>query len=291
MNSFLSTYGATILLALLLKVEVEMCVGLSLTQLQIPRHVLVNSNVSLECIFDMDGAALYAVKWYKDGNEFYRFTPANRPQTQSFLLPGVSVDLQMSGKNALLLNNVSLDTSGQYTCEVSAEAPTFLTVSATEDMHVIALPKSEPTITGARPWYQIGDKVSINCSSGLSKPATTLAWFLNGQPVAPAMLQKYGPVTVGRHRMERSVLGLEFTVQPGHFRGGSMKLKCLATLPQLNYQSPEPDETHEEPAIALQSTYNQRSLAAAINHGLSRTVPAIAVLHHMVLLLFVLVIV
>ncbi|XP_049537224.1 uncharacterized protein LOC125952043 [Anopheles darlingi] len=283
MNSFLSSYGATILLVLLWKVE-----GLTLTQLQIPRHVLVNSNVSLECIFDMDGAALYAVKWYKDGNEFYRFTPANRPQTQSFLLPGVSVDLQMSGRNVLLLSNVSLDTSGLYSCEVSAEAPTFLTVVATEDMHVIALPKSDPTITGAKPWYQIGDKVSINCSSGLSKPATTLVWFLNGQLVAPGMLQKYDPVTVGRHRMERSVLGLEFTVQPGHFRGGNMKLKCLATLPQLNYQS-QPDETPVEPAIALQSTYNQRPLAAAMNHGPSKAVPAMAVIHHMVLLFLVVV--
>ncbi|XP_050083227.1 uncharacterized protein LOC126569876 [Anopheles aquasalis] len=290
MNSFFASYGATILLVFLWKVEVEMCVGLTLTQLQIPRHVLVNSNVSLECNFDMDGAALYAVKWYKDGNEFYRFTPANRPQTQSFLLPGVSVDLQMSDKNVLLLHNVSLDTSGLYCCEVSAEAPTFLTVSATENMHVIALPKSEPTITGARPWYQIGDRVSINCSSGLSKPATTLVWFLNGQLVAPAMLQKYDPVTVGRHRMERSVLGLEFTVQPGHFRGGSMKLKCLATLPQLYYQS-QPDETHEEPAVALQSTYNQRPLAAAINQGLAKAVPAIAVLHHVILLFIVLIMV
>uniref|UniRef100_A0A2M4A5H8 Putative secreted protein n=2 Tax=Anopheles triannulatus TaxID=58253 RepID=A0A2M4A5H8_9DIPT len=261
MNSFHASCGATILLVLLWKVEVEMCFGLTLTQLQIPRHVLVNSDVSLECIFDMEGAALYAVKWYKDGNEFYRFTPANRPQTQSFLLPGVSVNLQMSGRNVLLLSNVSLDSSGLYCCEVSAEAPTFLTVSATEDMHVIAPPKTEPTITGARPWYQIGDKVSINCSSGLSKPATTLAWFLNGQLVDRVMLQRYEPVTVGRHRMERSVLGLGFTVQPGHFRGGSMKLKCLATLPQLNYQS-QPDETHEQPAIALQSTYNHRPSAA-----------------------------
>lgn len=47
-----------------------------------------------------------------------------------------------------------------------------------------ALPDEGPRISGGRPRYQIGDKVSLNCSSGRSKPAAHLVWFINGEQVS-----------------------------------------------------------------------------------------------------------
>lgn len=38
-------------------------------------------------------------------------------------------------------------------------------------------------ITGGRPRYNIGDTVNVNCTSGSSKPAAHLAWFINGDQV------------------------------------------------------------------------------------------------------------
>ena len=74
-----------------------------------------------------------------------------------------------------------------------------------------ALPDEGPRITGGRPRYQIGDAVRVNCTSGRSKPAAHLNWFINGEPA-----------DVG---LETSILGLEFRVRGKHFRRGDMKLK------------------------------------------------------------------
>lgn len=52
-----------------------------------------DSFARLECHYDLDGEALYSVKWYKDGNEFYRYVPRDMPPAQVFPLPGVSVDV------------------------------------------------------------------------------------------------------------------------------------------------------------------------------------------------------
>lgn len=47
----------------------------------------------------------------------------------------------------------------------------------------LALPEEGPRITGGRPRYQVGDTVRVNCTSGSSKPAAQLVWFINGEQV------------------------------------------------------------------------------------------------------------
>lgn len=47
-----------------------------------------------------------------------------------------------------------------------------------------ALPSDGPKITGGRPRYRIGEMVDVNCTSGTSKPAATLQWFINGEQVS-----------------------------------------------------------------------------------------------------------
>lgn len=62
-------------------------------QLLIPTHVIRGQNVRLECNFELDSENLYSVKWYKDGNEFYRYVPKEMPPVVDFSLPGVTVDV------------------------------------------------------------------------------------------------------------------------------------------------------------------------------------------------------
>lgn len=69
--------------------------SLKLVELRIPSHAVRNQSARLECHFDLDGETLYSVKWYKDGNEFYRYVPRDNPPAQCFPLPGVTVDVSI----------------------------------------------------------------------------------------------------------------------------------------------------------------------------------------------------
>uniref|UniRef100_A0A1B0DBD1 Uncharacterized protein n=1 Tax=Phlebotomus papatasi TaxID=29031 RepID=A0A1B0DBD1_PHLPP len=111
--------------------------ALRLTEVRIPNHTVRGSTARLECHYEMDGEALYSVKWYKDGNEFYRYVPRDMPPVLIFQLPGVSVDLHNSTDTLVVLQSVNLSASGRYRCEVSAEAPSFQTVSDHGDMIVV----------------------------------------------------------------------------------------------------------------------------------------------------------
>lgn len=45
------------------------------------------------------------------------------------------------------------------------------------------LPKDGPHITGEEEQYQVGEEVSLNCTSGKSYPASELQWFINDEQV------------------------------------------------------------------------------------------------------------
>ena len=70
--------------------------ALRMMELLIPQHVVRGQMVRLECSFNLDSEILYSVKWYKDGNEFYRYVPKDKPPVLVFPLPGVTVDVSSS---------------------------------------------------------------------------------------------------------------------------------------------------------------------------------------------------
>lgn len=233
--------------------------SLRLVEVRIPNYVVKGSSAQLECLYDLDGESLYSVKWYKDGNEFYRYVPRDMPPAQTFLLPGVSVELHNSSDAIVTLRNVNLQSAGRFRCEVSGEAPSFQTVTEHGDMVVVSLPdQGPPKISGARPRYQIGDWVRINCTVGRSKPAVELSWFVNGEPAEPRTLRKYPSVLSGREGLETSTLGLQFRVEQHHFRNTDMKLKCVASLSTLywrsNEESVEGDRPQKAPVLESRET-------------------------------------
>ncbi|XP_071562677.1 uncharacterized protein [Temnothorax nylanderi] len=219
-------------------------------ELIVPQHAVLGQNVSLECNFNLDGEKLYSVKWYKDGNEFYRFVPQEKPPALKFVHPGVTAVLHESSQRTVVLRSVNLMSTGRYRCEVSAEAPSFQTVSDHSDMMVIALPEDEPVITGrpvsGKHRYQVGDVVRFNCTSAKSKPHATLSWFINGDPVEQQFL-KLHPVVVDRNDLETSTLGLEFRLRSKHFKKGDLKIKCLARIYTVYWKSNELSIEGERP--------------------------------------------
>ncbi|XP_059485027.1 cell adhesion molecule 2-like isoform X2 [Neocloeon triangulifer] len=247
---FSSMYSIGYLVALLCITCIQGVLGMQLMEVRIPKHIARDESARLECKYDLGQESLYSVKWYKDGNEFYRYVPQDRPPTQIFTLPGVTVDLHNSSESTVVLTHVDLSSSGVYRCEVSAEAPSFQTVSERGDMTVVAMPKDGPRISGGRPRYQIGDMVRVNCTSARSKPAATLQWFINSELADSNFLR--GPYYhVDSDDLETSTLGLEFKVKPRHFRKSDMKLKCLATIASVYWRSNEESVEGEKPREAV----------------------------------------
>lgn len=46
--------------------------GLRLTSMKVPTVADVGEDMEIECHYDMGAEDLYAIKWYKDGKEFFR---------------------------------------------------------------------------------------------------------------------------------------------------------------------------------------------------------------------------
>ncbi|GAB0095394.1 Immunoglobulin-like domain [Sergentomyia squamirostris] len=143
-----------------------------------------------------------------------------------------------------------------------------------ESIKISALPEEGPRITGGRPRYQIGDIVRVNCTSGRSKPAAHLNWFINGHQAEHSFMRKYDNIVTGREGLETSILGLEFRVRVKHFRNGDMKLKCLATIEDVywrtNEESVEGDKPQKAPVLESRETVApSNSRADRVQGGIS----------------------
>ncbi|ENN79473.1 hypothetical protein YQE_04117, partial [Dendroctonus ponderosae] len=72
--------------------EISSSMSLRAMHLNVPRAVRVGHSVTLGCQYDLEGAALYSVKWYRDQVEFYRFVPKEEPPIRVFPIDGIRVD-------------------------------------------------------------------------------------------------------------------------------------------------------------------------------------------------------
>ncbi|KAF7279289.1 hypothetical protein GWI33_007422 [Rhynchophorus ferrugineus] len=151
--------------------------------IQDPRY-----DMHLHCRFDMGGEELYAVKWYKDDHEFFRYTPSG-PGTISYPVAGVHVnpnrsECDKSSCDLLLTNIRRPESSGAYRCEVSSEAPAFRLASQTHNVTVAALPEKAPIMEGLSGSYTLGDTLSATCTSDFGDPKPTLTFYINKKPVS-----------------------------------------------------------------------------------------------------------
>lgn len=110
-------------------------------------------------------------------------------------------------------------------CDRMTLAHLTIYFSLSPSLPFLVLPETDPKITGGRTRYQIGDKVNVNCTSGRSKPAVKLTWFINGDQAKPEFVKQYKTLKTGREGLEQTILGLKFQVHGNHFQNGDMKLK------------------------------------------------------------------
>ncbi|KAH7968286.1 hypothetical protein HPB52_007325 [Rhipicephalus sanguineus] len=141
---------------------------------QVPESPIRGSTVTLECRYDLEGDRLYSVKWYKDGVEFLRYMPHDRPKIKAFNIKGLKVDVIRSTNTTVVLDNVQHSASGIYKCKVLADAPT-LDEDADEKKLVVT---ETPLSMDQPPIGILGGSVRLNCAHNLgSLPLYSFKWL------------------------------------------------------------------------------------------------------------------
>ncbi|XP_039494628.1 uncharacterized protein LOC120453815 [Drosophila santomea] len=167
--------------------------GLHLSNLSVPRIIDVAQKAKLFCSYAMGNRTLNSVKWYKDGLEFFRYSPLTPPTTNWFPVKGVTIADGSPHCNQFICNveleKLSAHSSGQYRCEVSGDAPEFKLIDQTANMTVGVLPKFDPFISGVRHAYKYHDYLEANCSTEMSSPMAKLTWYINNKTAPGHSLQ------------------------------------------------------------------------------------------------------
>ncbi|XP_058813479.1 uncharacterized protein LOC131677603 [Topomyia yanbarensis] len=191
-----------------------------------PPWVRRGQEAQLHCQYEMEGAPLYSVKWYRGTLEFYRYSPFENPPAKIFPFTGIKVDMTVSNATHVTLRNVGFNLSGNFTCEVTADAPSFYTGVATNFLTVVELPHSPPTLWTEHTKYDPGDILRANCSTPPSKPGATVTFLLNSMTVGtePTVLH---PTHDGLHWASRD---LNIQLLPSHYSTGQLILRCLAEV-------------------------------------------------------------
>ncbi|XP_025209064.1 uncharacterized protein LOC112604311 [Melanaphis sacchari] len=204
------------------------CDGLTVKAV-VPRYKVRGETAVLRCDFELEGAPLYAVKWYRENEEFYRFVPKSEPQKTSYAVDGIKVDHMQSNSRQLTLRDITLKTTANYRCEVSAEAPSFASAQDGGRMEVIYLPKDGPYITGDKSIYQFGNTINLNCSSAKSYPASNLHWYINNISAREEYLKRF-PAQKHPRGLVTTTLGLHLPLDAETVLNGAVRVRCVAVL-------------------------------------------------------------
>ncbi|XP_046662909.1 uncharacterized protein LOC124355799 [Homalodisca vitripennis] len=216
-------------------------------RLAIPEAVRSGEMVRLACNYDLEGAFLYSIKWYREDEEFYRYLPKEAPPTRVFPLPGVHVDVSTSDERIVTLLNVDRRSTGTFKCEVSADAPLFHTEIQSAMLRVVDVPVGEPEIATEKLRYASGEQIHVNCTAPPSHPAVNITWYLNNHQEKA----EYTVATLGGLEQALSVLSLEADT-------GKLSLRCEATMYHLYHGVSELElwQDSPRPASVLGPSHN-----------------------------------
>ncbi|XP_029666803.1 uncharacterized protein LOC115237713 isoform X2 [Formica exsecta] len=235
---------------------------------KMPEEAVKGSSIDLKCEWRiLSGSYLYSVKWYKDDHEFFRFLPESS-QTQIFPRPGVKVEPRSNSekKSSIRLKDLILESSGQYKCEVSTEAPSFATTYQTANLTVIVLPEGKPEITGLSQNYAVGENVTATCITWPSVPKANLHWTINDDPVPHENIVQLQPMTPTNSQGIPNSLGLRLEAEHQHFvsDGKLIKIKCIAEVGSHKYET--------ERTVQIAYVNNQRLSAGDHMHASARNI-------------------
>lgn len=201
----------------------------------VPEIAERGQKVILRCHYNLEEAPLYSLKWYRGRYEFYRYTPSEEPSTKIFNVTGIYVDEENSNKSQVTLRDVNFALSGKFSCEVTADAPTFSTASGSKNLTVVSLPKVKPVIVSERERYDAGDTLRANCSLPPSKPPAHLSFTLNNVAVESQTRhqpqQRWDRNDAHSDQEDLQWIEIRMNLQPFHFSNGQLNLQCNAQIP------------------------------------------------------------
>lgn len=267
-------------LVLTLFTAIDFVITLKDVRVSVPTAIRRGDNANLICHYDMEGAVLYSVKWYKGKREFFRYTPKENPSLKAFPVLGITVERSQSNGSHLTLTAVEPTMSGKYSCEVSADSPSFHTSIVSSEMEVVNIPMSKPLISGLKPYYRIGDLLMGNCTSYYSKPAANLTWLVNSHEVSPKQTVLYPVVRDPDNGMESSTLGLFFQVTNHYVGRSKLKVTCVARIYNVYEQNSERTLEDERPNILTSASASPVGLNVNQIHSLYDQFPASSYHHH-----------
>nr|XP_027234137.1 obscurin-like [Penaeus vannamei] len=101
---------------------------------RVPSRATRFTDQTLTCSYNLGDMGLYAVKWYLNDSEFFRYS-----SERDIVVFGqdVQVNIEESDANKVVLREVDFSASGTYTCEVMIAAPYFKVFSGSSAMTVI----------------------------------------------------------------------------------------------------------------------------------------------------------
>lgn len=250
--------------------------GLRVTEVVVPPFLVIGQRARLRCHFALEGEVLYSLKWWKDGSQFYQFIPRNDPKMVVFSVAGVTVNAENSNLHEVELVDVQTSSSGQYRCEVVAEAPTFNTHVLSANMTIIDVPDGPPVVRGLAETYREGDVIRLNCTSYRSRPPPRLSWEVERKfphpaggytkeftKVAGSQVIRYRPVanrpdvlaprpsspSLPRHPTYTVTLGLVLEAHRRSASRGFFKLRCRSMVYKYEWATEVTVQVENSPVV------------------------------------------
>uniref|UniRef100_A0A0P4VUB3 Ig-like domain-containing protein n=1 Tax=Scylla olivacea TaxID=85551 RepID=A0A0P4VUB3_SCYOL len=246
--------AATVAIVIISLLHQGVSLDIVLKDLVVPEQAKRFTNVTLECIYESRMKPIF-VKWLHNDLEFLKFQPKDPVDPINLFTDDSSlvVNANETTGNKVVLTEVDLSASGNYTCEVMGESPNFHEDKMTKVMTVVEIPDEKPTIEGdVRDHFAVGDTVNLTCTTPPSFPGATLSWFINEHEAPHDFLHKYAPEK-SKDGLIVSRLSLNFKLAPSHFIGGELRLKCVASILTLytktSEHSQQASSKPEEPPI------------------------------------------
>ncbi|XP_014228415.1 uncharacterized protein LOC106653476 [Trichogramma pretiosum] len=218
----------------------------------VPERVRVGDSALLTCSYDLEDAQLYAIKWYFEDEEFYRFVPKKQPPHDTFPVRNIQVNVSGSNMQDVTLVNVRRKHTGRYKCEVSEDQPRYDTKLQEADIFVVDVPEMEPRIQVDKQRLADGDTLKANCTSGASRPAANVTWTVNGKPLDNRRM-KFHVRTQSLHVQDddrhRTRSWLQLDTQ-GLFQDYRLRLRCFAEIAPVYKASSTVDLQQDGPSVA-----------------------------------------
>ncbi|XP_028967018.1 uncharacterized protein LOC100908782 [Galendromus occidentalis] len=162
------------------------------------------------------------IRWYRDGEEFFRYDRRSREKLL-FELPGLVVDVPNSHDGFLRLKRTEPRSEGVFSCELTDSK--FNVERADANLQLYVLPRDEPYVRGVRAHYHPWERLNATCEL-TARPQPQLSWIVDGHlPPANSVVREHSEEHNG---LVSVVSELQFNISS--LSKDELKVECRAKI-------------------------------------------------------------